>query len=238
MIRIAVLASGGGSGFESIADAIQAGRLSAQIAAVISDQPKAPVLEKARARGFTSFLVEPETADAGDRPPLPVRRARHEEKILAALDAIPGGRPRFLVLAGYMRILTPLLIRAFRDEARPYSRIVNIHPSLLPAFPGVGGYAQTYAHGAKLAGCTVHLVDEGLDAGPICAQESFSIVRCQSAAQVEKLGKVLEHQLYPQTLAWVLPEKFNIEFNVEDRETEKDQVLHPHGQRRLCVRPI
>ncbi|MDR3608281.1 MAG: phosphoribosylglycinamide formyltransferase [Oligoflexia bacterium] len=213
MTSFAVLASGTGSNFEAIADAVQSGRLAAKLVGVVSDVPDAGVLAKARLRGITTAVV-PREKD----------RAAHDRKILQALDALPGGRPRFLVLAGYMRVMTSTLIQAFRADR--YSRIVNIHPSLLPAFPGVAGYAQAYAHGAKIAGVTVHLVDEGLDSGPICAQGAFSISECESVHEVEDLGKELEHRLYPETLSWILPEKFKL----EERETA--------SVRRLCVRPI
>lgn len=229
-VRIAILASGGGSGFESIADAVAQGKLGVQIAGLICDRPGAPVLEKARARGIQALLVEQEQTPSLDRTE---RGALHDTRILAALDALPGGRPRFLVLAGYMRILTPLLIRAFRDE-KSYSRIVNIHPSLLPAFPGMGGYAQAYAYGTKLAGVTIHLVDEGLDSGPICAQASFSTEHCANASEVESLGKTLEHRLYPEALAWILPEKFKCEI----RERLAHQKLERPAQRRISVRQI
>ena len=135
------------------------------------------------------------------------RRTRHEELILAALAPL---KPAFLILAGYMRILTPRLLGAFRSP-RGYARVVNIHPSLLPAFPGTGGYAQAWEHGAKVAGASVHLVDEGVDEGPICAQEAFSIAECRSAEEVEKMGLAVEHRLYPRALSWILEEKFEIE---------------------------
>jgi phosphoribosylglycinamide formyltransferase 1 len=193
---IAIFASGRGSNFEAIESAVRDGRLDAKIVAVVSDQTNAPVLEKARSKGLKVIAV-----------PLVLKdRVEHEKKILTELA---GERPQFLVLAGYMRIMTPHLIENFRSE-KGYSRIVNIHPSLLPAFPGVDSYAQAFQHGTKIAGVTVHLVENQVDSGPICAQESFDISGCQSAEIVERLGLAIEHRLYPESLSWILPEKFSV----------------------------
>ena len=145
-------------------------------------------------------------------------RRLHEERLLGELDRLA---PRFLVMAGYMRIVTPRLLAAFRSE-RGYCRVVNIHPSLLPAFPGVGGYAQAFRYGAKVAGATVHLVDEELDSGPILAQAAFSLADCRDEEAVMRLGKRLEQELYPRTLSWVLAEKFEV----------------VKRERRLCVCPL
>jgi phosphoribosylglycinamide formyltransferase-1 len=234
-VRIAILASGGGSGFEAIAEAVRSGKLQAEIVAVVSDQPQAGVIAKAKALGIATLVVPWEHGPGLDPHARAQARAAHDTKILQALDRLAGGRPRFLVFAGYMRIVTPILIRAFRDE-KPYSRMVNIHPSLLPAFPGVGGYAQAFLHGVKLAGMTVHLIDEELDSGPICAQRSFSIEGLESAAEVERLGKELECQLYPEALKWILPEKFRVEHRAVDPTPENTR--HQASQRRLSVRTI
>jgi phosphoribosylglycinamide formyltransferase-1 len=210
--RIAVLASGRGSNFDSILASILEGRLDAEIVAVISDRAKAPVLAKAEAAGIPAIFIPPVKASAGAGEI--ERRQLHEKSILEAL--LPY-RPRFLVLGGYMRILTPYLIEAFRCE-RGYSRMVNIHPSLLPAFPGVRSYAQAFEYGVKWTGVTVHLVEATVDGGPICAQEAFSIAHCRSVEEVEKLGLAIEHRLYPETLNWVLSERFTL----ESRNPEKN----------------
>jgi phosphoribosylglycinamide formyltransferase-1 len=214
MIPIVVFASGSGSGFESIADAVQAGRLDAEIRALVCDQPSALVLEKARKRGIRTILVPKAQGES---------RASHDERILAEILPL---QPRFLVMAGYMRIVSSKLLESFRSE-RGYARVVNIHPSLLPSFPGVGAYAQAYRYGAKVAGATVHLVELEVDSGPICAQVAFPMDGLRSEAEVEEKGKALEQRLYPETLSWVLPEKFEI----ESRESAAIAA------RRLCVRP-
>lgn len=199
---IAIFASGRGSNFDAIHASVEAGKLDAEIRAVVSDKPGAQVLEKARARGLKAICIEPPKEGSPEE-----RRLEHEKRILAELA---GLSPRFLVLAGYMRILTPRLIEAFRGE-RGYTRIVNVHPSLLPAFPGVDSYRQAFEYGAKTAGVTVHLVEREVDAGPICAQEGFSITDCRTVEEVENRGLAIEHRLYPESLKWILPEKFSLE---------------------------
>lgn len=220
IVPIAVLASGRGSNFDAISRAIDAGWLGAKVVAVVSDQPDAPVLDKARALGIPTSVVP--AISSKEEPDRVTRRKKHDARVL---EALAPANPRFLVMAGYMRVVTPVLIEAFRSE-RGYSRITNIHPSLLPAFPGVESYAQAYRYGTCLSGATVHLVEETVDSGPICAQESFSILGCQSEKEVEKLGLAIEHRLYPQTLAWVLAENFEVEYRHS-----------PPALRRLCVRP-
>jgi phosphoribosylglycinamide formyltransferase-1 len=216
MIPIVVLASGRGSNFEAIYDAIQRKKLRAKILAVVSDQPNAKVLEKAKSIGIPVKVVPVPQKSADETAE--DRRRKHEIRLLETLQEV---KPRFLVMAGYMRIVTPLLIEAFRSE-NGYTRMVNVHPSILPAFPGVHSYSQAFHYGAKVAGVTVHLVETDVDSGPICAQESFSIADCRSEFEVEQRGLEVEHRLYPETLDWVLTEEFS--------------VVH-RSQGRLCVCP-
>ncbi|MBL7714723.1 MAG: phosphoribosylamine--glycine ligase [Bdellovibrionales bacterium] len=200
---VVVFASGKGSNFEALMKATLDGRLSAQIVGLVTDQEDAKALEVAGRFGVDTKVIPAPKKDSGSQAE---RRSAHEKNIL---KAIAEWNPRFIALAGYMRILGPDLIRAFWDE-KGYSRIVNIHPSLLPAFPGLEGYRQAYDHGCKVAGVTVHLVDETLDGGPICAQTGFSIEGFQSADQVRARGLEIEHGLYPETLNWIIQEKFEI----------------------------
>ncbi|OFZ83149.1 MAG: phosphoribosylglycinamide formyltransferase [Bdellovibrionales bacterium RIFOXYD1_FULL_53_11] len=211
-VPVVIMASGRGSNFEYIMDAVACGRLEADVRAVVSDRQDAPVLEKARARGVRAMHVAPSGGGAMQE----VRRA-HEEAILREIAPL---RPRFIVLAGYMRIIGRTLLDAF-SSMRGYSRIVNIHPALLPAFPGRDGYVQAFNHGARIAGVTVHLVDEKVDHGPVCAQSAFDISGCGSADEVEAAGLKIEHELYPAALAWILKEQFEVEMR----------------EGRLCVRP-
>jgi phosphoribosylglycinamide formyltransferase-1 len=199
VIPIAVFASGRGSNFQAILRSIQQGRLSARVTALVCDRPEAAAIGLARQAG------------------IPVIVERHEEAMLQALRKYD--ETRFAVFAGYMRIVTKRFLDAFRSE-RGYARVTNIHPSLLPAFPGLNSYSQAYEYGTPLAGVSVHFVEEAIDAGPICAQESFPISDCRSAEEVESRGLAVEHRLYSETLSWVLPEKFDVELR----------------NRRLCVR--
>jgi phosphoribosylglycinamide formyltransferase-1 len=200
---IAIFASGRGSNFDAIQAAVTTGKIEADIRAVISDRGDAPVLAKARALGIEAICVEPGT----DKASAERRREEHEKRILLELAKFA---PRFIVLAGYMRILTPLLIESFRSE-RGYTRIVNVHPSLLPAFPGVNSYRQAFEYGVKTTGVSVHLVEREVDRGPICAQEAFGIADCVSWEEVEKRGLAVEHRLYPESLKWILREAFSLE---------------------------
>jgi phosphoribosylglycinamide formyltransferase-1 len=216
MIPIVVFASGRGTNFNAIQKSIERKELKAQIVAVVSDKPDALVLSKARDFGIPAVVVPVSKVSPhylGEE-----RRRVHEELILQELEQF---RPRFLVMGGYMRILTHRLIEAFRSE-KGYSRIVNIHPSLLPSFPGIHSYAQAFRYGVKVTGVTVHFVEKEVDAGPICAQETFSIADCQNEAEVEERGLVVEHRLLPQTLSWILTENF---------------TLVSRSEGRFCVRP-
>ena len=246
--KIAVFASGRGTNFDALADAIQNGSLAAEITSVVCDRPGAPVIEKARARGIKVHLVPPTdvSVPGGD---IGLRRNRHEELILERLE---GESVEWLVFAGYMRILGDRLLDRFRKpfgsapegrhsvvdpetgmvtkpERLTYTRIVNIHPSVLPAFPGKDSYAQAFHYGCAVAGVTVHLVEAEVDGGPIVAQETFSIAHLSSAEEVEAAGLLVEHRLYPQTLQWLFSGKFNLVSRSAGSSSS------PQG-RRLCVR--
>jgi phosphoribosylglycinamide formyltransferase 1 len=185
MIRLAILLSGRGSNFGAIHDAIAAGALEAEVVAVISNRPDAPGLARARELGYAAHVL--------DHKQFP-NRAAHEAAVVTVLEE---ARPDFIVLAGYMRLLSCGFVSRYPN------RILNIHPSLLPSFPGVDAQAQALAHGAKVSGCTVHFVDEHLDAGPILVQRcvpvrddddaaslSARILEQEHAAYVEALGKL------------------------------------------------
>jgi len=156
-VRLAILLSGRGSNFAAIHQATAIRKLDAQIVCVISNRPEAPGLARARELGLSAHVV--------DHRAFPTRAA-HEEEVLRILA---GAEPDFICLAGYMRLLSPTFIAAY-----PH-RILNIHPSLLPAFPGVDAQAQALAYGVKVSGCTVHFVDENLDAGPIIVQRPVEV---------------------------------------------------------------
>jgi phosphoribosylglycinamide formyltransferase-1 len=181
-MRLAILLSGRGSNFEAIHRAIADGRLNAHIAVVISNRSEAPGLARARELGLS--------ARAFDHRAYPTREA-HEEDVLRA---IAEAEVDLIVLAGYMRLLSPAFVAAY-----PH-RILNIHPSLLPAFPGVDAQAQAVAYGVKVSGCTVHFVDENLDAGPIIVQRAVPVVDGDTAESLAARILEQEHVAYVEAL--------------------------------------
>ncbi len=181
-MRLAVLLSGRGSNFASIHEAIAKGRLDAEIAAVISNRADAPGIQRARDWGYDARVI--------DNRQFP-NRAAHESEIRKVLDE---ARPDIIVMAGYMRLLSATFVAAWMN------RIVNIHPSLLPSFPGVDAQAQALAHGVKVTGCTVHFVDEGLDAGPIIVQRTVEVRDDDSVETLSARILEQEHIAYVDAL--------------------------------------
>lgn len=191
--KIGVLLSGRGSNFEALADSIAAGKIpNAEIAIVLSNRENAPGLERARARGIAAKAI----------PSKGLEREPYDKLVVAALTEAGID---LVCLAGYMRLISPYFVSAFPN------RILNIHPSLLPAFPGLEAQRQALEHGAKISGCTVHFVDENLDAGPIVIQAAVPIEDCDT---VETLSaKILreEHRVYAEAVRIVLDGRFRIE---------------------------
>jgi phosphoribosylglycinamide formyltransferase-1 len=199
--RFAVLASGKGSNFEAIMKAISERQLNAQCVVLISDQPKAPVLEKAESFGIPVKTLEPEKAHTKTLGLRSESRSEYDERLFLALNEFD---PEYIVLAGFMRILSPQFIKRYTH------RIINIHPSLLPAFPGLEGYQQAFNHGCGVAGVSVHFVTSGVDQGPLCAQRAFDISSCKNEQEVMELGLAVEHKLYPATLQWIFKKQFQV----------------------------
>lgn len=187
-VRLGVLLSGRGSNFLAIHRAVERGDVPAVIGLVVSNMAEAPGLERARGLGVETVTIP----HAGCRD-----RAEHEERVLAALK---DAGVDWVCLAGYMRVLSTRFITAYPQ------RILNIHPSLLPAFPGLDAPAQAVAHGVKVAGCTVHLVDEGVDSGPIVVQRAVPVADEDTADTLAARILVEEHQAYPQALRRLLTE--------------------------------
>jgi len=183
MKRLAVLLSGRGSNFQAIHEAISAGHIAAaRIVAVISNRPEAPGLARAKELGYDcSELDHRKFASRDD----------HETEMITLLEA---RNVDFILLAGYMRLLSPRFVAHFRN------RILNIHPSLLPSFPGVDVQAQAIAHGVKVAGCTVHLVDESLDGGPILVQRSVPVLDGDDVQALSERILEQEHQAYVEAV--------------------------------------
>lgn len=182
--RIAVFASGQGTNFQAIVDAVQAGSLSMEVGLLVCDKPHAPVVHRAEQAGVEVFAF---------RPKMYPSREAYEQEIVQRLEAQGID---LIVLAGYMRLLTPVLTQGY------YGRMINIHPSLLPAFPGLDAVGQAMRYGVKLSGVTVHFVDDGLDSGPVIAQEAVSVK--QDDTEESLLGRIqeVERSLYPQVLRW------------------------------------
>lgn len=179
--KIAVFASGNGSNFQAIADAAQSGALNAEVVLAVSDRPQAYVVERAKKMGIETLVFT--ASQYGSK-------AMYEEMLKGKLL---GLGVEWIVLAGYMRLIGPVLLSAFEN------RIVNIHPSALPDFPGKDAIGQTLSAGAETAGVTVHFVDAGMDTGKIIAQECFP-VNGHSRDEVEAEIHAIEHRLYPATL--------------------------------------
>lgn len=183
--KLGILLSGRGSNFEAIADSIQAGRLPAEIAIVISNRADAPGLEAARSRGLNAKLI----------PSKGRQREEHDAEVIATLREAAVD---FICLAGYMRLLSPGFIRAFPN------RILNIHPSLLPAFPGLEAQKQAIEYGAKVSGCTVHFVDEHLDNGPIILQKTVPVLESDDEHSLAARILEQEHVAYTEALRLLL----------------------------------
>jgi phosphoribosylglycinamide formyltransferase-1 len=201
--KIGILLSGRGSNFEAIADSIKAGKLHAEIAIVISNRADAPGLESAKGRGLNAQSI----------PSKGRAREEHDADVIAALKE---AQVDLVCLAGYMRLLSPDFIRAFPN------RIVNIHPSLLPAFPGMDAQKQALEYGVKVTGCTVHFVDEHLDHGPIILQKTVPVLDGDDVPTLSARILEQEHAAYSEAIALVL----SGEVEVQERRVvrKKDTV--------------
>ena len=190
--RIGILLSGRGSNFDAIAERITSGELGAEIALVLSNKESAPGLENARRRGLVTAYI----SSTG------IPREEFDGQVVDMLQKADVG---LVCLAGFMRILSPVLIRAY-----PYL-VLNIHPSLLPAFPGLDAQRQALKHGVKFSGCTVHFVDESLDGGPIIGQASVPVLEADSVEDLSNRILAAEHRLYSEAIDLVLSGRCEIE---------------------------
>jgi phosphoribosylglycinamide formyltransferase-1 len=191
--RIGVLLSGRGSNFEALADSVSAGRIpNAEIAVVISNQPNAAGLQKAEARGIPTRMI----------PSKGLQREAYDRQVVAVLQE---HKVDLICLAGYMRLLSPYFVAAFPQK------ILNIHPSLLPSFPGLESQKQALDHGVKFAGCTVHFVDENLDAGPIILQAVVPVLDTDDERTLSARILKEEHRIYSEAVKLILEGKYRIE---------------------------
>jgi len=191
--RIGVLLSGRGSNFEALAESVAAGRIpNAEIALVLSNREGAGGVERARSRGIETCVI----------PSKGLEREAYDKLAVAALRE---KKVDLVCLAGYMRLLSPYFVAAFPN------RILNIHPSLLPAFPGLEAQRQALEHGAKFSGCTVHFVDENLDAGPIVLQAVVPIRDCDTEQTLSENILHEEHRIYSEAVRIVLEERYRMD---------------------------
>lgn len=192
MKRLVVLISGRGSNLQAIQAAIDAGTLMAEVALVVSNRADAAGLTWAAGRGLATRVV----ASKG------VEREAYDRLLMEAIDS---AQPDLVVLAGFLRLLTPAFVEHYRR------RLVNIHPSLLPAFPGLHAQRQAMEYGVKIAGCTVHFVTEDMDAGPIILQAAVAVEEGDDEDRLAARILAEEHRIYPEAIALILAGKVRVE---------------------------
>ena len=185
VFRIGVLGSGKGSNFVAIAEACASGKVPAEIALVVSDVANAGILDRARERGIPAEHI----------PPGGFRTKLDEAAERTLIERLQTAEVDLIALAGFMRILKGEFLRAFTD------RVINIHPSLLPSFPGLEAWKQALDYGVKVTGCTVHFVDQGVDSGAIIAQETVPVLGTDTPETLHARIQQAEHKLYPQAIA-------------------------------------
>lgn len=183
MVNVAVFASGNGSNFQAILDFEQLGNLNGKVKLIVSDNQDAYALERANNAGVDSFVFEPK------------QYKKKREYELEIIDVLEENNIDYIVLAGYMRLIGKSLLEKYEGK------IINIHPSLLPAFKGLDAIGQAIEYGVKVMGVTVHYVDSGMDTGQIIAQDSFRLTGSESKEQIEAQVHAIEHRIYPETLS-------------------------------------
>jgi len=193
MKRIAVLASGRGTNLEAILEAVERGEIAGKVTLVISDQETAQALQRAERRGVKALFLNP--GDYGGR----------EDYDRAIVDHLKEEGIDLVALAGFMRLLSSYFVNAYP------MRIMNIHPSLLPAFPGLDGVEQALNYGVKVTGCTVHFVDEGLDTGPIILQEAVPVIQEDTVETLHQRIHASEYRLYPTAIDLFCRDKLKVE---------------------------
>ena len=192
-LKLGVLCSGRGTDLQSIIDAIADGKLDAQIALVLTDKPNVMALERAARAGIKNLCIDRKSFED---------QLSFEAKILNELRA---AEVELVILAGFMRILSPTFVRAYKD------RIMNIHPSLLPAFPGAHAHRDVLAYGVKVSGCTVHFVDEGTDSGPIILQAAVKVWEDDDEESLAARVLEQEHIIYPLAIQLYAQGRLSIE---------------------------
>lgn len=210
-VGIGVLVSGSGSNLQSIIDHIEGGRLDAEIKVVVSNNPDAYALERCKKHRIPSVLVDHRPFDS---------RESYDRRVIAILQS---SGVELVVMAGFMRILSPEFFRAFPQ------RIINIHPSLLPAFPGIHVQQKAVEYGVKFAGCTVHFADEGIDTGPIIIQSVVPVHEDDTAETLASRILQEEHRIYPQAIQYYAEGRVVIEGRkvlIRNRDRFAEKALH------------
>jgi phosphoribosylglycinamide formyltransferase 1 len=193
--RLGVLGSGKGSNFVAIADAIAAGAIPAEVAIVLSDVESAGILAHARERQLPAQFI----------PPGKFRTKLDEDAERLFVEQLQAAKVDLIVLAGFMRVLKGDFLRAFEG------RIVNVHPSLLPSFPGLEAWKQALDHGVKVTGCTVHFVDAGVDSGAIIGQQTVPVLDQDTAASLHERIHAAEHELYPKCVGAIARRQISVQ---------------------------
>lgn len=196
-LNVGVLASGRGTDLQSLIDAHQEGRIMSRVAVVLSDNPEARALERARRHEIPAHAIQVDPSLTGMD-----RRREHDKRLV---DALKQCNVQLVVLAGYMRVVTPTLLDAFPE------RVLNIHPSLLPSFPGLNAQRQALEWGARLAGCTTHLVDEEMDHGPILLQAAVRVHPEDDEAALSRRILAAEHQILPRSIHLIENDRVRID---------------------------
>ena len=192
MKNIAILISGNGTNLQAIIDNVKVGKINGKIVAVISNKVDAYGLERAKQAEIPAYFIDHKG----------ITREEHEQKII---DILEKNNVDLVVLAGYMRVLTPLFVNKYKY------RLINIHPALLPAFPGTDGYGDTFNYGCKVGGCTVHFVDEGVDTGQIIIQKTNEVKEDDTLESFKERGLKIEHQALPEAVKLFCEDKLKIE---------------------------
>ncbi|WP_298067196.1 phosphoribosylglycinamide formyltransferase [uncultured Mailhella sp.] len=192
-LKLGILASGSGTNAQAMIDAAESGRLDADIRIIIANRPNAAVLDRAQKHGIPSLCLD-HTAFP-DRESFDKRMTEH--LLAAGVDTV--------ALAGYMRLVTPVFLNTFPD------RVLNIHPAILPAFPGTHGARDAWNYGVKFSGCTVHLVNPVMDGGPIIVQAILPVRQNEDDAQLLERIHVFEHRIYVQALQWLAEDRLSLD---------------------------
>jgi len=216
VLRVAVLASGRGSNLQAIIDAIEAGQIQAKIVAVISNKQEAVALQRAREQGLPDLFVDPK--------PFAGRPDSREAYDQALLELLKKYDVELVLLAGYMKIVTAVLVNAYAN------RMMNIHPSLLPSFPGLDVQKKALDWGCKLAGCTVHFVTEGVDEGPIILQAAVPVLDNDSPDVLAARILEQEHKIYPRAVQLFAENRLRVDGRrvfIEEGKPVGDAIISP-----------